>query len=304
MTDISSQSKIDKRLNAYRDDLADISLKGKVQSAQFIKPTKAVASAPSSSLRRGPAESDPVEKELLRGEKINVFEEKSGWCWVQSLRDGYVGYTKASSINYKNTVKMTHQVNSLRSLLFAEPNLKSFVKGHLSLNAIVSVISVKDKFSQLECGSWIFSGHIQHINISNLTFLEAAKLYLEAPYLWGGNNNLGVDCSGLVQMAALAIGAILPRDADMIEDHFTEIVPYTNDDTILEINDLFFWPGHVGIYAGDNMILHANATDMKVSYHNIDFLLPHIEAQEGTALRCVKRPNFPKPSIQKEGSVL
>ncbi len=43
--------------------------------------------------------------------------------------------------------------------------------------------------------------------------LQQAEQWLGVPYLWGGRSTAGVDCSGLIQVTALAVGWQLPRDA-------------------------------------------------------------------------------------------
>lgn len=43
--------------------------------------------------------------------------------------------------------------------------------------------------------------------------LEQALRWLGVPYAWGGRSTAGVDCSGLIQVTALAVGWQLPRDA-------------------------------------------------------------------------------------------
>ena len=46
-------------------------------------------------------------------------------------------------------------------------------------------------------------------------FVDVALGFSGTPYLWGGRTSLGVDCSGLVQLAREAAGLPCPRDADM-----------------------------------------------------------------------------------------
>ncbi|WP_420547063.1 NlpC/P60 family protein [Curvivirga sp.] len=279
---------LDKRLNAWRPDLADITLKGKVDASRFIQAEMATTLVSIASLRRGPGCEHPVDKELLRGEEVHIFEEKNGWCWVQSLRDRYVGYCEAKCFT-KEKPNLTHRVNVLRSSIFKEASLKTLIIDQLSLNSEVEVINTDGKFSQLSCGGWVYSKHLISLNEYTLPFQAAAKLYLNSPYIWGGNGHLGVDCSGLIQMAAYAAGHIIPRDTDMQEAFFEEEVDGLDN---IQIGDLLFWPGHVAIYDGNDIALHANATEMMTCAHYLEFLLPHIEEQEGTPLRSIKRPNL------------
>ena len=46
-------------------------------------------------------------------------------------------------------------------------------------------------------------------------YVAVAERFLGTPYLWGGKSSLGIDCSGLMQMAATACGILCPRDSDM-----------------------------------------------------------------------------------------
>ena len=46
-------------------------------------------------------------------------------------------------------------------------------------------------------------------------FVEIAERFEGTPYLWGGRTRIGLDCSGLVQLAMDAAGLAAPRDTDM-----------------------------------------------------------------------------------------
>lgn len=94
--------------------------------------------------------------------------------------------------------------------------------------------------------------------------ISSAHQLLGAPYLWGGMSAKGVDCSGLVRISAIMNGVLLPRNASqMIKCG----VPVQLDQ--LQRGDLVFFGTaasdekpmrvtHVGIYLGDNHIIHSS----------------------------------------------
>jgi cell wall-associated NlpC family hydrolase len=87
------------------------------------------------------------------------------------------------------------------------------------------------------------------------------------PYVWGGANRLGFDCSGLVRyvFALAAIG--LPRTADKQMAWGTPIAI-----SCIRSGDLLFFhttgrghePTHVGIYIGNGRMIHAPRTGERV----------------------------------------
>jgi gamma-D-glutamyl-L-lysine dipeptidyl-peptidase len=87
--------------------------------------------------------------------------------------------------------------------------------------------------------------------------IEEARVYLGAPYEWGGMTERGIDCSGLVHMAYRRLGLLVPRDADQQEAAAEPV-----DESELRRGDLvcFGPPGaahHIAFWLGEGRILHA-----------------------------------------------
>ena len=88
---------------------------------------------------------------------------------------------------------------------------------------------------------------------------DLALQYLGIPYVWGGATpEQGLDCSGLVQYVYGKLGIPLTHYAAF---QFREGDPVASQD--LRPGDLVFFnpkadgPGHVGIYIGNGMMVHA-----------------------------------------------
>jgi len=91
--------------------------------------------------------------------------------------------------------------------------------------------------------------------------LEIAAGFLGVPYLWSGTEAAGIDCSGLLHLAARIGGRVVPRDAH----HQWAATRLDAGEDDLEPGDLLFFGesaslegiDHVGVYAGDRRMLHA-----------------------------------------------
>jgi cell wall-associated NlpC family hydrolase len=84
--------------------------------------------------------------------------------------------------------------------------------------------------------------------------IAIAKSFLGKPYVWGGRGGAGIDCSGLIQRALAAIGVAAPRDSDMQQAALGTAIP---EGAALQAQDLIFFPGHVGIMADAQTLVHA-----------------------------------------------
>jgi cell wall-associated NlpC family hydrolase len=102
--------------------------------------------------------------------------------------------------------------------------------------------------------------------------VAAAELYVGCPYFWGGRSFFGIDCSGLVQSAFRDLGIVVLRDTDMQRDTIGEEVGLSTI-TDLRRGDLIYLPGHVMIYAGDGIVIHADGATMTVRRDELEALM-------------------------------
>ena len=95
--------------------------------------------------------------------------------------------------------------------------------------------------------------------------LKIAYNYLGVPYVWGGTTPRVFDCSGFVQYVYAQRGIYLPRTT------YEQVnVGRRVSRSQLQPGDLCHFPGHVGIYIGDGMMIHAPKPGDVVSIASID----------------------------------
>src|SRR5215831_7104154 len=294
----------DPRTTPARPDLAALHLMGKVAAARFVAGVELEVRDAQAPLRREPSPDAPLDTEALRGERVMVYDENGeGWCWGQLASDGYVGWIPANALRSPGPPP-THRVAALRTFVFPGRSIKAPPLDALSLGSRVAVSphptlarlrgregrgqpDDSSELTDLESGFCIPTRHLAPIESSEPDFVAVAERFLGVPYLWGGKTSLGIDCSGLVQIALTATGVACPRDSDMQERALG--VPLPIDDLAgLRRGDLIFWKGHVAIVRDGRSIVHANAFHMAVAIEPTAEAVHRI-ADAGGHLGSIKR---------------
>ena len=247
---------LDRRINAYRRDIADVALAGTLFAPHYAAPMLRAATC--SAMVRNAADADSeAASQILPGEEFAVVDIAGGWAWGFSLHDHYVGYLPVEGLALP--VPATHRVMVREALLFAGPSIKAPAIGTLPFGARLAG-DAHDCFVRTGAG-FIHHRHLAAIDVLEDDAVAVAERFLGMPYLWGGRGADGIDCSGLVQVALAATGISVPRDTDMQRESLGQALP---DETRLRRGDIVSFPGHVGLMVDETRLIHANAHWMSV----------------------------------------
>jgi cell wall-associated NlpC family hydrolase len=268
---------MDMRVTAFRDGIASRSLEGVVRAEVYLDPKTMTCAVPATGLHRSPDAASEQLDQLLFGETFEAIEEEGAWFWGQARRDGYVGFVAAAALAPLTADPVhrgpTHRIAAIRTYAFAEPSIKSRASGPYSINALVSVEREEGRLSKVAGAGWMTSDHLAPVGLFETDLAAVAERFLGAPYLWGGRESLGLDCSGLVQQALFACSLACPRDTDQQAGLGRPIAREA-----FGRGDLVFWDGHVAIGLDETRIVHANGHHMMVAIEPLDVAIARIEA--------------------------
>jgi len=281
---------LDPRRHPYRSDLAARYLEGQVTAKRFADGAARRVAAASVPVHREPSQASEMDTEALFGETVTVYDDDGQWAWGQLASDGYVGYLP-SALLAADLHDASHRVVVPRTLVFAEPSIKTAAPMPLGLTATVSVAGAEGALSELVTGGFVPTRHLAPLGEGASDFVAVAEWFLGAPYLWGGKQTGGLDCSGLVQLALSAGNIACPRDTYVQE---TELPGDTDpsDVSALQRGDIVFWKGHVGMMVNPSWLLHANAFHMQTVVEPLSEALERIAATAGP-VTAIKRLGSP-----------
>ena len=275
---------LDPRTHPFRPEIAAKHLQGQVEAERFVEGTRYQVIEPIAGVRRAPSHEARLETQALLGESVMVYETSAeGWAWGQLETDGYVGGLSANALGAPGAAP-THKIAVPRTLAFPGPDIKLSPVTALPMGALLTIVRQDERFAVTAAGWHVPVVHLVPIKARQPDFVAVAETLLGAPYLWGGKTSLGLDCSGLVQVALRAAGHACPRDSDMQELALGKLSSLAE----LRRGDLVFWKGHVAIARDGDTLIHANAHHMMVVSEPTAGAIARIAAA-GSDITSVKR---------------
>ena len=222
---------------------------------------------PSIPMRSNPDETSSLETECLFGETITISDNYLDWYYCKLLTDNYCGWVQKKYLG--ETIKSSHRVVSNRSYLFKDNDIKSGYVNYLPLGSQIYVTDFDDFWAKVYLGNntkhkfaFMPSKHLVRKEDKIHDWVNTAEKLIGTPYVWGGRDSMGLDCSALLQLSYQTYGENIPRNS--IDQSLISKETINNKEK-LKRGFVIFWKGHVGIMVDETYCIHANAFHMEVS---------------------------------------
>jgi hypothetical protein len=243
---------LDRRLHAFRPDLADKALEGKVEAERFRRARPAVIAVPVADLHKAPARMPGIDTQFLLGEQVRVFDVAKGWAWVQGERDSYVGYMPGSSLSFELDPAPTPPRDRLRSYRLSRAGTEK-AAARLAVDGVArhhrsrGGVRRGTRYAMLPDGAALPAVHVAPVGDGRAGFCRRrralpARALSVGRHVWLRRRLLRPRpaCHGMA-------GRTVLRDTDMQEASIGEALETGGDYSSLRRGDLVFWKGHVGI---------------------------------------------------------
>src|SRR5262249_38743254 len=165
------------------------------------------------------------------------------------------------------------------------------------------IARIEDAFAVTASGGYVPARHLVSVDARESDFVAVAERFLGAPYLWGGKTSLGLDCSGLLQVALGACGVACPRDSAVQEQALGRA--FSIPSSHRRRGDLLFGGRHVAFGRDAASLVHANAFHMAVAFEPIAQAIARIRASgsEVTSMRRLDLAGEPGSSVAWKSNI-
>ncbi len=214
--------------------------------------------------RKEASNTSEMVTQLLFGEHYTVKEQTETWVQIETAYDKYECW-----INIKQHTKIaeaTFKLLELQNPVISSELIQNITNKETKISFPIPIGSTLPGYLNKECKignlAFDFEGKTTTTAVKKTSqkILNTAKLFLNAPYLWGGKTFMGIDCSGLTQVVYKLNGYKLPRDAWQ-QAELGHPLSFVEE---AQAGDLAFFDNeegkivHVGILLSNTEIIHAS----------------------------------------------
>lgn len=158
--------------------------------------------------------------QMLFGEICTIEERKTRWIRVKLALDGQIGWVDAKMIAPLSTDEYKSYSTALKAAAYVAFPMAYAVSENngqtIPLTAGTRLTNYHNgHFEVLGVGFRIDAGMVltKPLEMTQPNLLQSVRFFLNIPYLWGGKNALGMDCSGFTQTILSLFGHKIPRNA-------------------------------------------------------------------------------------------
>ena len=185
-----------------------------------------VANATVCPVRENPSYAAEQATQLLFGEVCEFLERHRGWTKIRSTVDGQVGWVSSSMLTPISSVIASSLSPDRLDAVVAHPIATATpINGGAPL-----LLTLGTRLPNYSQGTFEVLGQQYRIpsicvnvttakrstgaaDLQRSDLIMIAQSLLNTPYLWGGKNAMGLDCSGFTQVVYAAVGVNILRNA-------------------------------------------------------------------------------------------
>ncbi|MDD4210538.1 MAG: NlpC/P60 family protein [Bacteroidales bacterium] len=209
-------------------------------------------------LRSRPSHRSEMISQLLFGEAYEIIKQDINWLYVRSLYDDYKGYLDRNQLSILRDSEIETYYTLQTPLIAQDWTLLYDKRRDFRFYVPPGAgLPLKDDNTIYLGAEWF---EIETI-APQKSMHEHIRLFMNAPYLWGGRSPLGIDCSGFNQILFKMAGVKLLRDASQQAQQGNpvesieaakcfDVAFFTNKENRIT---------HTGIVYTDHSIVHASS---------------------------------------------